>query len=472
MDGHDVLGLDDVVAVDEFSGARMARHMHLRVLLRHDARAQAGQVVDNAVHGVLIARDQRGRQHDHVTRLNRHRTVRPYRHARQGGHRLALGAGRHVDALGGRQFTDTLEVHDDALGDRQVSFLLGDAHIALHGAAHERDATPVVSSGINNLLDAVHVRGEGGDDDLAGCLAENLVEDRANLAFGRDKARDQGIRGVHHEQVDAFLTHAGEGAQVGQAPVQRQLIHLEVTRNQDVARTRAHEDRERVGNRVGDGDEFEVEGADAEAVALGDDGEARVGQAVFAQLGGNEGQGQVGAVDRDIVAQFKQIGHGTDVVLVAVGEDHAHDVVHAVLDPGEIGEDEVDAGLAFLGEEDAAVHDQELAPVLEDVHVTADLAKTSQRDHSQCALFQGRGFAEILVQRLHGASLPRQRAFPRIGRSLRRVGPLTLGRGGDRVPSHRRGRDWTPPHGCRISRRFTVGRQRTGRGAGPRPRRR
>ena len=99
---------------------------------------------------------------------------------------------------------------------------------------------------------------------------KNLVEDRANLAFGRDKARDQGVRGVHHEQVDAFLTHAGEGAQVGQAPVQRQLIHLEVTRNQDVARTRAHEDRERVGNRVGDGDEFEVEGADAEAVALGD----------------------------------------------------------------------------------------------------------------------------------------------------------------------------------------------------------
>ena len=142
VDRHDVLRLDDVVAVDELPGARVTGHVHLRVLLGDDARSQAGQVVDDAVHGVFVTRDERGRQHDHVARLNRHRAVRPYRHARQGGHRLALGAGRHVDALGGRQFTDTLEVHDDALGDRQVSFLLGDAHIALHGAATNATRRP------------------------------------------------------------------------------------------------------------------------------------------------------------------------------------------------------------------------------------------------------------------------------------------------------------------------------------------
>ena len=107
--------------------------------------------------------------------------------------------------------------------------------------------------------------------------------------------------------------------------------------------------------------------------------------------------------------------------------DEADDVVHALFDPGEIRQDQVDAGLGLLGEEDATIHDQELAPVLEDVHVAADLAETSQRDHSQCAIFQGRGFAEVLVQRLHGASLPRQRGFPRIGGCERWVGPLTLG---------------------------------------------
>ena len=177
---------------------------------------------------------------------------------------------------------------------------------------------------------------------------------------------------------------------------------------------------------MGDGDELEVEGTDGEAVALGDDVEARVGQAVFAQLGCDEGQGQVGSVDRNVSSQLEEVGHGTDVVLVAVGEDEADDVVHALFDPGEIRQDQVDAGLGLLGEEDATVHDQELAPVFEDVHVAADLAETSQRDHSQCAIFQGRGFAEVLVQRLHDASLPRWHRFARIGRHVGQVGPLTF----------------------------------------------
>ena len=55
------------------------------------------------------------------------------------------------------------------------------------------------------------------------------------------------------------------------------------------------------------------------------------------------------------------------MVLVTVGEHQAHDVVHALLDPGEIGEDQVNAGLAFLGEEDTAVHDQKFSPVFQDV---------------------------------------------------------------------------------------------------------
>ena len=279
---------------------------------------------------------------------------------------------------------------------------------------------------VDDLLDTVHVRGEGGDDDLARGLAEHLVEDRADLALGRDKSGHQRVRGVHHEQVDALLAHAGEGAQVGETAVQRKLIHLEVTRDEDVARIGAHEDRERVGDRVGDGDELEVEGTDGEAVALGNDVEARVGQAVFAQLGCDEGQGQVGSVDRNVSSQLEEVGHGTDVVLVAVGEDEADDVVHALFDPGEIRQDQVDAGLGLLGEEDATVHDQELAPVFEDVHVAADLAETSQRDHSQCAIFQGRGFAEVLVQRLHDASLPRWHRFARIGRHVGQVGPLTF----------------------------------------------
>ena len=71
--------------------------------------------------------------------------------------------------------------------------------------------------------------------------------------------------------------------------------------------------------------------------------------------------------------------------------DEADDVVHAVLDPGKIGKNQVNAWLAFLGEKDTAVHDEELTPVLKDVHVTADLAQTSQRSDTHGTVSKGAG---------------------------------------------------------------------------------
>ena len=79
----------------------------------------------------------------------------------------------------------------------------------------------------------------------------------------------------------------------------------------------------------------------------------------------------------------QQVRHGADVVFVAVREHDADDVVEAVLDGLEVGQDQVDAGLVLLGEEHAAVDDEQLAVVLEDGHVAADLAETAERDDAQ-----------------------------------------------------------------------------------------
>ena len=297
----------------------------------------------------------------------------------------------------------------------------------------------MVGGRVDDLLDAVDMRGKRSDNDLTALgLAEHLIQNRTNLALRRDETGNQGVRGVHHEQVDPLLAHAREGTKVRQASVQGQLIHLEITRDQDIAGPGAHEHGERVGNRVRDGDELEVEGPHIHAFPFRDHGEARVAQAVLTQLGGNEGKGQVGAVQGDVASQREQVGNGADMVLVAVRQHHADDVIHAILDPREIGKDQVNTRLTLLGEEDAAVHDQELAPVLQNVHVAPDLAEASQRDDSQSALFQGRGFGEVFVQRLHDASLPRRGLFPIIGTHRWRVAPLTLG--ASTLPAWGRGR--------------------------------
>ena len=86
---------------------------------------------------------------------------------------------------------------------------------------------------------------------------------------------------------------------------------------------------------------------------------------------------------------FSRYGHGADVVLVAVREHDADDVVEPVLDRLEVGQDQVDAGLVLLGEQHAAVDDEELAAVLEDGHVAADLAEAAERGDAEGSGVEG-----------------------------------------------------------------------------------
>ena len=84
-------------------------------------------------------------------------------------------------------------------------------------------------------------------------------------------------------------------------------------------------------------------------------------------------------------SQLEQVGHRADVVLVTVREHDADDVVEAVPDRAEVGQDQVDAGLVLLGEEHAAVDDEDLAVDLEGGHVAADLAEAADRGDAEGA---------------------------------------------------------------------------------------
>ena len=71
------------------------------------------------------------------------------------------------------------------------------------------------------------------------------------------------------------------------------------------------------------------------------------------------------------------------MVFVAVGQDDTDDVIESVLDRSEVGEDEVDAGLCFFGEQHATVDDEEPTVELEHGHVATDLAESAERDDTQ-----------------------------------------------------------------------------------------
>src|SRR6478735_5296816 len=399
VDREHVARLDDVVAVEQLAGAGVAGDVHLGVALVHDRGAEAHQAVDDPVDGVLVARDEAAREQHRVTGADVD-AVLAVGHPRQGCHRLALRAGADEDELVVAQAVDLLDVDEDAVRHPEVAELGGDAHVAHHRAADHGHLAARLLGRVEHLLDAVHVAAEAGDDDASLGMAEDLVDGGRDLELGRRETGDVGVGRVGEEEVDALLPEPGEGAQVGQATVQGQLVHLEVAGVQQRAGLGAHEDGERVGDRVVDGDELEVE--DAELLALSLLHGHGVGpDTVLLELGLDEGEGQRGADDRDVALELEQVGHRADVVLVAVREDDGHDVVEPVGDVAEVREDEVDTGVVVLGEEHAAVDDEELPLRLEHGHVASDLAQPTECDDPQAVVGERWGRGQLGVGVAH-----------------------------------------------------------------------
>ena len=107
--------------------------------------------------------------------------------------------------------------------------------------------------------------------------------------------------------------------------------------------------------------------------------------AVLVELGLEQREGQLRADQRDVRRSRRRYGHRADVVLVAVREHDASTSSRRSRMDVEVGQDQVDAGLVVLGEEHAAVDDEQPAVVLEDGHVAADLAEAAERDDAQAA---------------------------------------------------------------------------------------
>ena len=71
------------------------------------------------------------------------------------------------------------------------------------------------------------------------------------------------------------------------------------------------------------------------------------------------------------------------MVLVGMGDQERLDVGAALLEVGDVGDDEVDAEHLLVGEHEPAVDDDDVVAVLEDVHVLADLPHPAERDDAE-----------------------------------------------------------------------------------------
>ena len=74
---------------------------------------------------------------------------------------------------------------------------------------------------------------------------------------------------------------------------------------------------------------------------------------------------------------------GSEVVLVAVGDDDRLDVLGPLAQVGEVRQDEVDADHLRRREAEADIDDDDPPLVLDDRHVLADLAEPAKRQDPQ-----------------------------------------------------------------------------------------
>ena len=239
---------------------------------------------------------------------------------------------------------DALDVDQGGVGDAEQAHLAGQGDILGHRPSEGGDHPAVGDGGIPDLLDAVDVAGEaGGDDPLAGVLGEQGAQDLAHRRLGGGVARLLGVGGVGQQQADARPRGQGaDGGQVGDPPVDRREVDLEVARVQDHALGGVEGGGEAVGHRVGDGDELAVEGPNRRAPSATGDELGAVEEAGLLDPVPGQAQGELRPEDREPQVA-EQVGQATHVVLVAVGDDVIPPPVGVLPQPGEVGQDQVDA---------------------------------------------------------------------------------------------------------------------------------
>ena len=242
---------------------------------------------------------------------------------------------------------------------------------------------PMSAGGIEDLLDPGDVARERGDDDPALERLHDLAEGLADGPLGRRVAGLLGVRGVREQAQDALGAELREDREVRELAVDRGVVELEVAGVDDRPDRRAQGDPHRVGDRVADPERDDRERADLELIARVEREDRVVVELVLLDLVAEEPARQRRGVDRHARELGEHVRQAADVVLVGVGDEEGLDLLAVLLEVGDVGDDEVDAEHLLVGEHEAAVDDDDLVAVLEDVHVLADLAHPAERDDAE-----------------------------------------------------------------------------------------
>ncbi len=176
--------------------AGVTRDVHRGNRLVDHVRAALEQAVDGTVHTLLVAGDGVRGQHDGIAADHVEQAVGAGREPSENGGRLTLRAGAHNHHVLGGHGQGLLDAHLQLIGDFQIAQTDGDLEVVLHGGAHEGQFAPVALGHHGHLLHPRNERGEGGDNDAAFGLFENLLQADFYPPFGGRPTGAVGVGGI------------------------------------------------------------------------------------------------------------------------------------------------------------------------------------------------------------------------------------------------------------------------------------
>ena len=383
VNGNKELGSHQCVHDAQLLLAGVSGHVQIQLPLVDHLCALAVQLVDHRADGALVARDGAGRHDDAVTGLNLNLPVGGEGNAPHGGHGLALAAGGDDTHLVPGQGADLVQVYHHALRDLHIPQLPGNLQGVLHAPSGDRHLAPVAGGHVDDLLDAVNVGREGGDDDALVTALEQGIEGVAHLLLALGVARVLHVGGVAQHGQHALVAQLPKPGQVNHAAGNGGGVDFPVAgvyhRAQGTLDGKGH----RVGNGVVHVDKLHREAARPDHVPRLAGVNVRGGpQSVLLQLQLHQPGGHAGAVNGcgDIP---QHVGQGTDVVLMAMGQENRPDLCLVANQIADIRNDHVNSVHIIVRESHSHIHNDDVIAVLVDRQVLADLVQSAQRNNFQ-----------------------------------------------------------------------------------------
>ena len=277
------------------------------------------------------------------------------------------------------QGLDLSQVHEDPVGDLHIAQLGGHLHGVLHGPSGDRHLAAIPGRHVDDLLKPVHVGGKGGDNDPILTPLEQGVKGVAHAALASGVARALHVGGVGQQGQDSLLPQRAKPGQVDHPALDGGGIDFKVAGVDNGAHRTFDGEGHRVGDRVVHVDELHGELARLDHIPRFAGDHLGLGhQVVLLQLQLDQARAHAGGVNGGVDGP-QHIGDGSDVVLVAVGDEDAPDLALVLDEVAHIRDDHVDAVHIVIREPHSAVHDHDVVPVLIDGQVFPDLIQASQR---------------------------------------------------------------------------------------------